>query len=155
MQLVPLSLVRTFNGGPPSFDLPLGTAGQVLTSNGAGKAPTFQAGAGIIPDYFAVALAAGATNNLNPGIGWPPSSGSRLDLDTSAGAATVTGLVAANDGIIVLIRNTGANTLTLASANAGSSAANQFLFVADLELAQYGSAWAVYYGQGIDRWILE
>lgn len=144
---MPLSPARTFNGGPPSFDLPVGSTGQVLTSKGSGKAPVFQAGGGGSPlfgTYVSVALAAGTNDNVNPGGAWPTGYG-RLDLDTTAGAATVTGLVAGSDGQAVIVRCAGANQLTLNSLDAGSSAANQFLYVADLALDENGSVMIVYY----------
>lgn len=76
-----------------------------------------------------VVLAAGTTNNLDPGSGFPASI-SWLDLDTTAGAATLTGLLAGTDGQTVTLRVTGANPLTLSTGNtglgdAGSSAANR------------------------------
>ena len=151
---MPLSVTPTFNGGPPYFVLPVGASGQVLTSNGAGAAPSFKnATAGGIGSYLSYALASGTTNDLDPGGGWPTGIG-RLDLDTSAGAATITGLVAGSDAQIVIISNIGANTLTLAALNAGSSAANRFRYVADIALAQYDAVLAVYYGGTVNKWVL-
>lgn len=80
--------------------------------------------------YVSVVLAAGTTNNLSPGSGFPTSI-SWLDFDTSAGAATLTGLLAGTDGQTVTCRVTGANPLTLSTGatglgDSGSSAANRF-----------------------------
>lgn len=80
--------------------------------------------------YLSVVLASGTTHNLSPG-GTFPTSISWLDFDTSAGAATLTGLLAGTDGQTVTLRVTGANALTLSTGgtglgDAGSTAANRF-----------------------------
>lgn len=157
---MPVSPAPAFNGGPPYFDLPVGTSGDVLTSQGAGNAPKFAAGsAGGNPTFgtfVSIALAAGANDNVNPGGTWPTGYG-RLDFDTSAGAANVTGLKAGSDGQAIIIRNSGANQLTLNSLNAGSSAANQFLYIADLILDENASVLAVYYSNlngGSGAWVI-
>lgn len=91
------------------------------------------------------APAAGASNNVTPGGLWPAPSVGRIDVNTVAGAANFTGLVAGIvDGQAVMIRVTGANNLTLNSLNAGSVAANQFAFVADLVLTQNDTAILIY-----------
>ena len=89
------------------------------------------------------ALAAGANNNLNPGGGWPTNYG-RLFL-TAAGAANLTGLVAGVDNQWVLIVNDDAvDNITLNASNAGSAAANQFDYAADLILPPLSTVIAVY-----------
>ena len=91
-----------------------------------------------------VALPAGPTNNLNPGGGWPTDYG-RLFLTAGAGAANVTGLVAGVDNQWLLIVNDdAANNITLNVDNAGSAAANQFDYAADLILPPKVSVLAVY-----------
>jgi hypothetical protein len=90
-----------------------------------------------------VALAAGATNNLNPGSGFPTAI-SRLILTSAAGAANVTGLLAGSDGQFLMIQNDGPNNVTLNSENAGSVATNQFSGAADLILVADNSTLAVY-----------
>ena len=153
---MPVSTAPTFNGGPPYFDLPVGTSGQVLTSQGTGSAPKFGSSNLTFGTYISVALAAGANNNVNPGGTWPIGYG-RIDFDTSAGAATVTGLAKGSDGQAIIIRNSEANTLTLASLNAGSTAANQFLYAADLQLPENGSVLVVYYSNlngGSGAWVI-
>lgn len=77
-----------------------------------------------------VTAASGSANNVDPGSGFP-SSIAWLDVDTSAGAATWTGLKAGTEGQTVAIRVTGANTLTLSTGGDGlgdalSSAVNRF-----------------------------
>lgn len=157
---MPLSTAPTFNGGPPYFDIDVGSSGDVLTSQGAGNAPKFApGGAGGNPTFgtfVSVALSAGINDNVNPGGTWPSGYG-RVDFDTSAGNATVTGLVAGSDGQAIIIRNSGANVLTLASLNAGSTAANQFLYAADLQLPENGSVLVVYYSNlngGSGAWVI-
>lgn len=89
--------------------------------------------------------AAGATNNVNFGGVWPAASVGRVDVNTAAGACNFTGIVAATvDGQGLLIRNTGANNLTLNSLNGGSSAANQMAFAADIILPQNATQILVY-----------
>lgn len=148
---MPLSPLPAFKGG--FSNIPLGSAGEVLTSNGANAAPSFQAGGGTLGIYVSVALAAGANNNLNPGGGWPAGFG-RLDLNTAAGVANVTGLLAGSDGQMILVRNIGVNNVTLNNQNAGSLAANQFVYVNDLVLPQFASALLVYYGGAINMWVI-
>jgi hypothetical protein len=98
------------------------------------------------------ALAAGANNNLNPGGGWPTNYG-RLFL-TAAGAANLTGLVAGLDNQWVLIVNDDpVDNITLNSANAGSAAANQFDYAADLILPPLSTVIAVYDAPEA-KWIL-
>jgi hypothetical protein len=90
------------------------------------------------------ALPPGATNNLNPGGGWPVNYG-RLFLTAAGGAANVTGLVAGADNQWLLIVNDdAANNITLNVDNAGSAAANQFDYAADLILPPKVSVVAVY-----------
>lgn len=91
------------------------------------------------------ATVAGANNNVNFGGAFPAASVGRVDVNTAAGQANITGIVAATvDGQGLLIRNTGANLLTLNSLNAGSSAANQLVFSSDLTLQQNDTIILVY-----------
>ncbi len=149
---MPLTGPPTFN--PAKFLIPLGAAGTVLTGNGVTSAPTFQlpGAAGIVElgPFLSVATAAGVTNNFNPGGAWPTIG--RLDIDTTAGNAELTGLVAGTDGQMVLIRNTGVNSLQLDNANASSATANRFQSVGDFVIAQFGRVFAVYYAGAINRW---
>lgn len=91
------------------------------------------------------ATAAGANNNVNFGGAFPAASVGRVDVNTGAGIANITGIVAPSvDGQGLLIRNTGANSLTLNSQNAGSTAANQLVFSSDLILNQNDTIILVY-----------
>lgn len=85
------------------------------------------------------ALAADA-NDYNPaGL----SAASRVRLSSSA-AVAITGLAGGTDGRVVVLSNVGANTITLKSANAGSTAANRFQFTADVALAADAAIMLVY-----------
>lgn len=112
-----------------------------------------------IGPYLSYALAAGANNNVDPSATWPVTAGGlnygRLDLDTSAGVATLTGLKAGNDGQEVLGRVIGANQLTVDTFNAGSTAANQFSYAAGgFILVQWSTFLLVYYAGSVNKWVL-
>jgi hypothetical protein len=101
-------------------------------------------GGGIASGRVVKVLAAGANNNLNPGGGWPTGIG-RLILTSGGSTANVTGLVAGIDNQWVLIQNDDATaTITLNNENAGSTAANQFSYVADLALPPEATVIAIY-----------
>ncbi len=96
--------------------------------------------------------AAGANNNVTPAA---PAIGTinRLKVDTTAGAANFTGLVAGADGQLLWILNVGANALTLNNQNAGSTAANRFSGVDDFIIPANDSL-LIYYDTTIARWIM-
>lgn len=99
-----------------------------------------------------VVLAAGANNNLAP-ASFNSGTG-RLELNSTAGVANITGLMAGFDGQRVILRNIGANTVTLNLLNAGSAAANQFNGVADTAIAANQAIEIMYYGETILKWII-
>ncbi|HYM34701.1 MAG TPA: hypothetical protein VET48_04845 [Steroidobacteraceae bacterium] len=100
------------------------------------------------------ALAAGANNDFNPGGAFPVGVG-RLDLDSTAGVATVTGLLAGSDGQQVFIRNKpGGNNVTLMNANGGSAAANQFTSSDDIILTPGTAVVLMYTAGAINKWAL-
>ncbi len=144
---------------PPQFSpiepvLPNGTNGSVLTIVGnrrawaAAAAPPASLGTRAV-----YVTAAGANNNIAvaAGVG-------RLDIDTSAGAASLTGIALSGvtDGYLLNVRCIGANPkyLTLNSMNAGSSAANQIQLPSDLTLPQYDALLLCYYGGSINKWCM-
>ncbi len=91
------------------------------------------------------APAAGVLNNVNPGGTWFSALIGRLEVDTTAGNAEWTGLVASTvDGYGVMITNLGPNNLQLDSANAGSTAANRFIASGNLVIVPNGRTIAVY-----------
>lgn len=97
--------------------------------------------------------ASGTTNNVNPGGAWPSASIGRLVVDTTAGPAIFTGLVAAlQDGMGILLTVKGGNPLALDNLNAGSSAANQFSNAVDLTLFSGQNVMLVYSVGAIAKW---
>jgi hypothetical protein len=92
------------------------------------------------------ASAAGVSNNVNPGGAWPLPSVGRLEVNTAAGNAEWTGLLATpQDGMGVQLYNLGPNNLQLDSQSAGSLAANQFSFAANLTLTPLDTVILVYW----------
>jgi hypothetical protein len=87
--------------------------------------------------YLDTVLSAGSHNNLAPS-GFDASVGV-LDVDISAGNVTVTGLAGGSDGQTVVVTpiNSGSNTLSLTSLDAGSSAANRFRLSTTIILTEY------------------
>jgi hypothetical protein len=99
-----------------------------------------------------VVLAAGANNNIAPATPY-----GRIDLDSSAGVANVTGIVAGTDGQVATLRNKpGGNAVTLNNLNAGSLAANQLSGPAgnDVVLPAGTALTIVYYAGSIKLWVL-
>jgi hypothetical protein len=95
----------------------------------------------------AAPLAAGANNDfaLAVFVGF-------LDLDTTAGAAQLTGMFAQFNGQVVTISNTGPNLLTL-SANSGLSfPANRFRLPANVGVVANGS-YTLRYCAPLSQWL--
>lgn len=100
-------------------------------------------------EYLSTTAAAGSTHDFNP-AGFTPAV-SYIDIDTTAGNATITGIDGGFNGRKLVITNTGANLLTLAIT--GSSApANQFRLPSDFFVVQNQSV-ALEYVAGITKWI--
>lgn len=129
----------------------VGTAGQVLTSNGAGALPTFQAAGGVSDgDKGDVTISSSGTvyvvdsassafalsgdispaqitsnqNDYNP-TGLSTASVLRLDCDANR---DITGIAGGADGRMIVIHNIGSGHITLKHQSASSSAANRFKF---------------------------
>jgi hypothetical protein len=122
------------------------TPGGVLITSGGGSASNqglFTGGALITYDS-----PSGISNNVNPGWATDPNTDGRINVDTTAGNAEWTGLLATgvNDGTGILITNVGPNNLQLDTQNAGSTAANQFYASGNLVLVPGQGTLAVYYG---------
>ena len=139
----------------PNVTSPLGIVLVDPTTGLAYVAGSNSPGTGVtsVGGFSSFAPAAGATNNANPGSGFPALLG-RIDVDTTAGNANWTGLLAGVDGQIVIIRNTGANNLVLNNQNASSTAANRFSAAADFTLVPGDAVWVVYYGGSVNRWVI-
>lgn len=102
---------------------------------------------------LSVTLAAGQSNDYNPGAPFPVVA--RLNLNPSTGDANLTGLIAGQDGQMLLLSNISAtNNLTLDSLNAGSAAANQFRAAADLTLPPRDAKLLFYNGGSINKWVV-
>jgi hypothetical protein len=103
--------------------------------------------------YISVALAAGTTNDLNPGSGWPTGYG-RLDL-VRAGAATLNSLKAGVDGQEIFIRNASASQTVTIPVAGGGTPANEFTAGGGgTILPPLTGTQAVYYGGTINNWVL-
>ena len=122
-----------------------GTSGQVITSQGLGApAQWTNLNGGLVSSSTRIqqSIASGTYNDFNPGGGWPNCA--ILEMDTTAGNITLTGLAAGGNFQMVLITNIGANTLTLSSLNVGSLAANRFRANADRAIAANDCALVTY-----------
>ena len=100
-------------------------------------------------EYLSIAVAAGSTHDFMP-AGLTPAV-SYLDLDTSAGNATITGIDGGFNGRKLIITNVGANLLTL-SITGSSAPGNQFRLPSDFAIVQNQSV-AIEYVEGIQKWI--
>lgn len=162
----------TINSGPPGPQGPQGPPGTngVNGANGApgadGVVQALVDGIGIEIDstdpanpiihllqreFVTVAVAAGSTNDLAPA-----GFGSRtriLEIDTAAGDATITGLIAGVDMQELVIVNT-TNLLTLNDLDGGSSAANQFQIGVSPTLIAKESVRAIY-SEDKGLWIVQ
>lgn len=105
-------------------------------------AGTGSGSSGTLPGYLSVALAAGTTDDWTPQN--PINTVHRLDVDTTAGAATVTGLIPGDDGQMLALGNLGPNELILANQDAGSTATFRFLGPASLTLVANQTLLLVY-----------
>lgn len=102
-----------------------------------------------VPLYFTSAPAAGTVNN----VVLQGASDYVWDVDTTAGALTITGFVAQRDGQKLFITTTGANLLTFSALNAGSGAANRIRLPADVSSLQ-NQTYVFQYSTGAGKWIL-
>lgn len=123
-----------------------------LVDNGAGNTLVLEvagASAAALPGGLTpLAPAAGLLNNyvLAVGTGF-------LDIDTTAGAVDLTGVVPSlPDGQILIVSNTGSNLLQLMSQNINSNPTNRFRLAFDITLTQNASM-TVRYSAAIGRWV--
>lgn len=102
--------------------------------------------------YVTTSVPAGTSHDLDP-VGWGPAV-DVLDVDISAGNATVTGLRAGYNGQRVVLTpvNGGSNYLTLAALT-GSAPANQFRVPADMIFPNNNSI-QLQYSTGVGLWIV-
>lgn len=90
---------------------------------------------------------AGANNNVSFG------AYNRLLVDTSAGAASITGIQAGDNGQLCVVTNQGSSDLTLVVQSASSTAANRLYGITDLTLPQFGSK-LLQYSNTLTRWVI-
>lgn len=110
-------------------------------------------GGGSAGKYLSVALGAGATNDLNPGSGWPTGYG-RLDL-VPAGAATLNSLLRGTDGQEVVVRNASTTQTVEIPVAGGGTAANEFTGGGGgTILPPLTAKLIVYYAGLINNWVL-
>lgn len=125
------------------------------TINVSDGGPGGQVSLSTVFDGGALGLQTTATalgNNNNLIIGPAPVYIGFLDLNTAAGAADLTGLVAQFDGQIVTISNLGAALLRLMAQSASSAAANRFRLSANIGIVQNGS-YTLRYSSALQRWV--
>lgn len=96
-----------------------GTAGQVLTSNGASADPTFQA-----PSSAAVVQTTTSTGTQND---LTLTTGVTLLRCNNATLLTINGFAAGTDGQRVVVESVGAGIVSFAHQNAGSATANRLI----------------------------
>lgn len=118
--------------------------------DGPGAANWIPVGSG--QGYITAMVPAGTSHDLDP-TDWGPAV-DVLDVDISAGNATVTGLAAGYNGQRVVLTpvNGGSNTLTLAALT-GSAPANQFRVPADMIFLNNNSI-QLQYSTGVGCWIV-
>lgn len=98
----------------------------------------------------------GTVNNYDPS-GWRVSGVIKvvgLQIDCGGANRDITGLAAPTDGLVYMIFIVNKSTtrnLVLKNADAASTAANRFLFGANLTLTEGEGAW-LYYSQSESRW---
>lgn len=153
---------------PPQFITPqppipftAANIGQALIVQSATKLGfgAVSGGGGLLAARYAVTVATGTIDNLDPGSGWPNTDeGFRLILNPSTGAVTLTGLKAGNDGELGLIWNNaaiGGNTIQLNNLDSGSSAANQFTLAGSALMLPPQSGTLATYDATLALWLLK
>jgi len=96
-----------------------------------------------------LAFVAAAGDNNNVAFG----DYNRLLVNTNAGAATITGIAAGNNGQLCVVTNQGSSDLTLAVQSASSTAANRLYGVTDITLPAFSSK-LLSYSNTLTRWVV-
>lgn len=123
-----------------------GAAGDTLVSSGPGASPTWKP------------TSLGAETTLSPGVGVHNDvvvdAHSRVLLDSSPGAMSITGFAGGADGKLLLITNGGStNSVTLTKEGSGSGASNRLFGAGDRILAP-GASQLLSYSATLSRWIM-
>lgn len=138
---------------PPAYEIPLGTAGQVLTMvSGVPRFAAGSGGGGGVGTYFLSPATTGVINNfvIAAGVG-------RVDIDTTTGNIELTGIAMTGGNVdagLLIVRNIGANNVILDSENAGSTAANRMQLPGQMFLNKFDSFLLCYYGGTVNRWCM-
>lgn len=127
-----------------SYPFPTDFSTSTITAGTLTSAGTFKLTGVITPASLAV-----NTDDWNP-AGFADSAIVRA---SSVAAITLSGLQARDAGTVVDLQNVGSNTITLVSNNAGSLAANRFVFARSLELHPSESV-LLWYDQTSTGWRL-
>lgn len=142
-----------------AFTFANGFFGSVTLPNSA----VITSGVGFVGAYTTAVVVAGPNDNVLPaGLGWPGTLANpygRVDFTGALADFNVTGLVAALDGQILILRNATNFIMTLNDQNAGSLAANQFAIgdgtgVNDMIIPPGISVSAEYYAGAINKLVV-
>jgi hypothetical protein len=96
-------------------------------------------------DEMSFVAAAGVNNNVNPG------AASRILVDTTAGAATITGFQGGTDGRVLMVTCIGPNELILD--NETGTAVNQLYAADDIALPE-GTTVFLVYSDALLKWVI-
>jgi hypothetical protein len=102
--------------------------------------------------YLSATTTAGNNNDFAP-AGFSATV-NRLDIDATAGAATLTGIANGTDNQILLISNIGANALILSNQDTNSLAINRFRSFDSFTLLTGASIYVTYFGGTVTRWVI-
>lgn len=123
---------------------PIGTAGAAITwadalRVGNDASISFMSAARFTGDITSASLGASQNNYAPTGL-----AGASVIRLTASTPINITGLTGGSDGRLMVLTNVGANAITLVDQSGSSTAANRFLFGANLALAANQSATLIY-----------
>jgi hypothetical protein len=145
------------NAGIKVTDLPaattpfLGTEVMMVVQSGLSKQALVTDVIAMVANRVVYASPAGPNNNVAP-PGFDANT-RYLDVDTTAGAAQWTGLLAGANGQRVVVTPIGAGSLRLDALAGGSVAANQFRAAANTMLITNLST-EIEYSSGVGKWLV-
>ena len=145
----------TWDAAGVATTVPVGTATHVLTSNGVGLPPTFQAPApgGVVESVISPAAIASSQNNYAP-AGWSAATHARISA--TAANFSITGF---DDAATVTTKRVinvgGTHAITLLNANVGSAAENRMLLPGGIDyVLNIGATVDLWYDPTSARWRL-
>jgi hypothetical protein len=137
----------------PQADLPLtGAEIFMVIQGGVSKQVSADDVINVGTGVLVYASPAGASNDVVP-PGFDESI-AFLEVDTNAGNAQWTGLIAGEHNQRVIVTNLGPNQLRLDANNVGSTPANRFRAASNLILLTNMSTEVVYCAEGVNRWLV-